>query len=177
MLFPLVLLSLIFQTESIANTNTPVLVNLHHPNFTISLCQGLSFLIIVISSFTRICISGKRACLIIELLFEYFLLMKMVKFCHFMDDQLASTEYKKQPANILIMHCIGKGRQLPLRALGRCPQITNHNKQNKCKNIPEGSYDPGTLPPLAKGVCCFEIDLENEVMVTKQVIQTIRFQN
>ena len=71
MLFPLVLLSLIFQTESIANTNTPVLVNLHHPNFTISLCQGLSFLIIVISSFTRICISGKRTCiLIIELLFS-----------------------------------------------------------------------------------------------------------
>ena len=177
MLFPLVLLSLIFQTESIANTNTPVLVNLHHPNFTISLCQGLSFLIIVISSFTRISISGKRACLIIELLFEYFLLMKMVKFCHFMDDQLASTEYKKQQANFLIMHCIGKGRQLPLRALGRCPQITDHNKQNKCKNIPEGSYDPGTLPPLAKGVCCFEIDLENEVMVINQVIQTIRFQN
>jgi hypothetical protein len=69
------------------------------------------------------------------------------------------------------MHCIEKGRELPLRALGRCPQITDHNKQNKCKNIPEGSYDPGTLPPLAKGVCCFEIYLENEVMVTKQVIQ------
>ena len=103
--------------------------------------------------------------------------MKLVKFRHFMDDQLASTEYKKQQANFLIMHCIGKGRQLPLRALGRCPQITDHNKQNKCKNIPEGSYDPGTLPPLAEGICCFEIDLENEVMVINQVIQTIRFQN
>jgi hypothetical protein len=66
MLFPLVLLSLIFQTESIANTNIPVLVNLYHPNFTISLCQGLSFLIVVISSFTRICISGKSTCILIK---------------------------------------------------------------------------------------------------------------
>jgi hypothetical protein len=51
-------------------------------------------------------------------------------------------------------------KYLPLRALGRCPQITYNNKQNKGKNIPECCYDPGTLPSLTEGVCRFEINLQ-----------------
>lgn len=48
---------------------------------------------------------------------------------------------------------------IPLRVLRWCPQIAHDTEQHQGKNVPESSNDPCTLPSLAEGVCCFEVNL------------------
>jgi len=47
----------------------------------------------------------------------------------------------------------------PLGALRWGPQIADYTEQCKCKNVPESSDDPSTLPSLIEWIGCFEVDL------------------